>query len=314
MDLRQVKTLQFFAMVLVTLLALPTVIAAQGSIFGQIHSSNMSTPPDGAVRFIGFINNSDREIRNQSCIGAGYEGGSGNWYDDFQNYLTEAVGLAYHYYFFDAASAERAILLKTIPANSFQQEDVTLAPAVFPDAPDSLEAYILDDKTVRLAWKAQSGVTWHIYRRDGFSNGSFFRIDNPAGDRSNHGVTTPAYIDRTVDALSCYFYVVVAESDYGNYSPSSEPLFVDVTSCCQGHVGDINGTNGDAPTIGDIALLIDHMFISYTVPNCLAEADVNQSGGLNPTPEDLSLVDIVLIINYLYIDFVPMRLCTDAAR
>jgi hypothetical protein len=314
MDLRKAKTFPALVMALATLTALPSAVAAQGSIFGQVRNSNMSTPPDGAVQFLGFINNSDKEIRIESCIGAGYDGGSGNWYDDFQNYLSEAAGLPYHYYFFDTALSERVILAKTIPSNSFQREDVTLAPAVFPKAPDSLYAYVLDDKTVQLAWSTQSGVTWHVYRRDGSSDGSFFRIDNPAGDRSNHGVTSPRYIDRTVNALSSYSYIVVAESDYGNYSPASQPLFVDVTSCCQGHVGDINGVGGDIPTIGDIALLIDHMFISYTVPECLAEADVNQSGGVNPQPDDISLVDIVLIINYLYIDFVPMRLCTDAAR
>jgi hypothetical protein len=290
------------------------MVTAQGSIFGFVHNSDLSVPPEGAIRFLGFINNSDREIRIQSCIGAGYDGSGGYWWDDFQNYLNEAPGLVYHYYFFDTAADERAILFKTIPSNSFQQEDINLSPTIFPAAPDSLEAYVLDNNTVRLNWKNDLGVTWHVYRRDGSSGGSFFRIDNPAGDRANHGIATPYYVDATVDSNSCYFYVVVAESDFGNYSPASSELFVDITSCCQGHVGDINGSGGDTPTIGDIALLIDHLFISYTPPQCLAESDVNQSGGLDPGPEDISLVDAVLIINFLYIDYVPMRLCTDAGR
>ena len=65
-------------------------------------------------------------------------------------------------------------------------------------------------------------------------------------------------------------------------------------SCCEGKVGDVNGLGGDTPTIGDVAMLIDHLFISGLVIDCMAEADVNQSGGLYPTEDDLSIADITV--------------------
>ncbi|MEW5796277.1 MAG: hypothetical protein AB1772_07925 [Candidatus Zixiibacteriota bacterium] len=287
-------------------------ILAQGSIFGEVHRSDLSVPPDGGIMFLGFINNVDREIRVQSCIGAGYDGG--HWYDDFQNFVGEAPGMAYHYYFFDLERSERFLLNKTIPTNSFQREDVTLATASFPRPPAALRARRIDPITVRLDWVTEAGTTWHVYRRDGNSNGSFFRIDNPAGDRTDRGETSPSYLDRTVDTMKSYAYIVVAETGAGNYSPASDPAFISLTPCCLGLVGDINGTGGDEPSIGDISLLLDHLFISITPPQCLREADVNQSGGLYPTFQDISIIDVTILIDHLFIDFVPLRRCEDAGQ
>lgn len=303
--------LLLLAIVTVSLLPPSGDVWAQGSIFGEVHNSDLSLPPDGAVQFFGFIHNMDKEIRIQSCVGAGYE--NGHWYDDFQNYLTESIGAPYQYCFFDVSNLEGAVLSKTIPGNSFQQENIALAPASFPLPVSNLQVNRLDRTTVRLDWTSVPGVTWHIYRRDGSSDGSFFRVDNTLGTITDRGETQPFYVDRTVDSLSCYFYVVVAESTPGNYSPASRVMYIDLTSCCVGQVGDINGIDGDEPTIGDIALLIDHLFISYTDPVCLAEADVNQSGGLHPTRRDISIVDVVILIDHLYINFIPLQKCSDAA-
>jgi hypothetical protein len=73
--------------------------------------------------------------------------------------------------------------------------------------------------------------------------------------------------------------------------------------CCQGRVGDVNGTGGDEPTIGDISTMIDALFISGNpdVIVCLAEADVNQSGGSTPQAKDITISDISTLIDYLFI-------------
>lgn len=71
--------------------------------------------------------------------------------------------------------------------------------------------------------------------------------------------------------------------------------------CCAGRVGDVNVTGGDEPTISDISLLIDHLFISNATLPCLAEADVNQSGGASPTEADITIGDISVLIDYLFI-------------
>jgi len=75
-------------------------------------------------------------------------------------------------------------------------------------------------------------------------------------------------------------------------------------TCCQIRVGDANGQGGDEPTIGDISVMIDARFITGSCilegPNanitCLAEADINQSGGVNPTCDDITIGDIAILI------------------
>jgi hypothetical protein len=74
--------------------------------------------------------------------------------------------------------------------------------------------------------------------------------------------------------------------------------------CCVDRVGNANGVMGEKPTIGDVAAMIDANFISLTCDNkipCLAEADINQSGGVNPTCDDITIGDISLLIDYLFI-------------
>ena len=299
-------------LVLVALVALTPAdhARAQGSITGIVSRADLSTPPDGALEFLGFIRNTDDEIHMQSCTGAGYE--SGHWYDDFQNFLDEAPGVPYRYYFFDRTVSQMFVLNKTILNNSYQEEDVALIPFSFPDPPQQVVALRQSDGHVRIQWEVASDVTWHVYRRSGLSQGSFFRIDNPAGNLLDHGISQNYYVDPNVDSGECYSYIVVAEATPGAYSPASEIAQVDLSLCCTGLVGDLNGIGGDEPTLGDIMVLIDHLYISYTDPDCMTEADVNQSGGLNPTSEDISLVDVYILIDHLFINFGPLRHCSDA--
>jgi hypothetical protein len=74
--------------------------------------------------------------------------------------------------------------------------------------------------------------------------------------------------------------------------------------CCVGRVGDVNGSGGDEPTIGDVSALIDAKFISGICDGsvaCFTEADVNQSALGAPTCNDLTIGDISTLIDYLFI-------------
>jgi predicted outer membrane repeat protein len=81
----------------------------------------------------------------------------------------------------------------------------------------------------------------------------------------------------------------------GTYNPSQ--------GCCCGRVGDANGSGDDEPTIGDISTLVDFLFIcgSGCSLGCIAEADVNQSGGAEPPLEAITIADISLLIDYLFV-------------
>jgi len=81
-------------------------------------------------------------------------------------------------------------------------------------------------------------------------------------------------------------------------------VIFNTTMCCEGRVGDANGTGGEEPTIGDISVMIDALFISGSCDGaieCLAEADVNRSGGPAPICDDLTIGDISILIDYLFI-------------
>jgi len=76
-------------------------------------------------------------------------------------------------------------------------------------------------------------------------------------------------------------------------------------TCCVGRVGDANGEGGDEPTIGDINALISAIYTDQlpdAIDDCFLEADVNQSGSVAPAyPDDFTITDINLLIEYLYI-------------
>jgi hypothetical protein len=86
-----------------------------------------------------------------------------------------------------------------------------------------------------------------------------------------------------------------------------------ITTCCVLRVGNANGLGTDDPTIGDVSVMIDAKFITGVcvvdeglptenrIIECLAEADMNQSGGLDPTCDDISIGDISILIDYLFI-------------
>ena len=76
------------------------------------------------------------------------------------------------------------------------------------------------------------------------------------------------------------------------------------TDCCVGRVGDANGEGGDEPTISDVTHMIERMFILPIVPFpdvCFAEWDINGSGGDNRIWDDISIGDISMLIDYLFI-------------
>ena len=76
-----------------------------------------------------------------------------------------------------------------------------------------------------------------------------------------------------------------------------------------GTTGNVNCDPLDEVTIGDVATLIDHLFISGLDLCSLEEADTNQSGGAIPTYDDITISDISLLIDHLFISGVPLPDC-----
>ncbi|MCH9032604.1 MAG: IPT/TIG domain-containing protein, partial [candidate division Zixibacteria bacterium] len=204
--------------ILATGLMSPSVYA-QGSIFGTVTNSNLTIPANGEISFIGYLDDTDEEIRIETSVGAGYD--NGNWFDDFQNYLTEVSGNPYDYLFYNITNGQGFHLEKTIPNNSFQQENVLLGNVSWPVIPSGLNAVTVSSSSVALNWNSVPNLTYHIYRRVATSNGSFFRLDNTAGLLTDRGVSDSFFVDVTVDGVSSYTYLIIAEDNLGNLSAHS---------------------------------------------------------------------------------------------
>lgn len=108
----------------------------------------------------------------------------------------------------------------------------------------------------------------------------------------------------TLPRNQALYWGVAAEGNYGMDRFSTSIFSVTLLGCCVGRPGDANGEGGDEPTIGDVSVIIDAKFITGTcdgILECLSEADVNQSGGFEPTCSDISISDISILIDYLFI-------------
>ncbi|MEW5797057.1 MAG: NosD domain-containing protein [Candidatus Zixiibacteriota bacterium] len=111
---------------------------------------------------------------------------------------------------------------------------------------------------------------------------------------SDHGPTHPTNPNGDGDEVT----------DFIDYEPWCNYDFTicDLTvGCCIGRVGDANGIGGDEPTIGDVTALVDMLFVSQQPVACIAEADINQSGGFHPVAENVTIGDVTELIDYLFI-------------
>ncbi|HUV31536.1 MAG TPA: hypothetical protein VMY05_10660 [Acidobacteriota bacterium] len=276
-------------------------VSAQGSIFGLTTNADEAVPEDSDLVFFGYLNETDDEVRLSISDGAGYE--NGQWYDDFQNFLSEAPGMPYDYLFFDTIRGEFFRLSKLIPDNSYQQEDVQLAPVAFPSRPTGLVGVKIGEAQVQLAWDRVAGLTCHVYRRAASSNGSFFRIDNPAGDLADPGADS-AYVDTTATGTEPYSYMIMATDAPGGFSPPSAVATVDPGGCCEGLTGNVDQDAEDLTDIGDVTALIDFLFLSKSPLSCPGEANIDGD------PEGLiDIGDLTALIIYLFLEPMPPAPC-----
>jgi hypothetical protein len=92
----------------------------------------------------------------------------------------------------------------------------------------------------------------------------------------------------------------------GSATTLSPFLVVESSTCCEVRVGNANGigTYPNEVTISDIQALVTAKFIVGTcegLVSCIAEGDVNQSGGANPACKDITIADIQTLVNHLFI-------------
>ena len=110
--------------------------------------------------------------------------------------------------------------------------------------------------------------------------------------------TPPASSDITIYPVDVDNNIICGVTTSLSLFAMAEPV------CCVDRVGDANGLGGDEPTIGDASVMIDAKFITGTcvgILECFTEADINQSGGIDPDCDDVTISDISILIDYLFI-------------
>lgn len=255
----------------------PTQIFAQGSIFGMVQNSDLSLPANGEVTFFGFLGDTDNELRIETVVGAGFD--NSNWFDDFQNYLDEAPGRPYRYYFYNIVNSEASLLSGLVPNNSFQQENVQLMPLDWPAQPTGLKAITGSSGDVTVSWDSDSSLSYHIYRRISTSAGSFFRVDNKAGLLTDIGVSGSQFVDTSAEIGSQYHYVIIGQDGSDNFSRRSDVVLTESASVCCILPGD--ASHDSKVNIGDVTFIIARIFNFGVAPVCQDEADANSDNKVN---------------------------------
>lgn len=171
--------------------------------------------------------------------------------------------------------------------------------------------------------EAQPTITW-----DGLAAGEGAQYTFQLHERHDFNDQEGSMIEEVQDLASSeykisaslagdhvYYWHVLFDRDHNyTYEDISNTYALYIVDCCIGEVGNVNlsGTGTPAqelPTIGDITMLIDYLFVRETPGDlpCLEEADVNRSYtpvGDPPQPlrgSDITIGDIAYLINYLFI-------------
>jgi subtilisin family serine protease len=99
------------------------------------------------------------------------------------------------------------------------------------------------------------------------------------------------------------------DNTFGWGIPDVDAALTMGSNCCEGKVGNIVTSNVGPPDISDVSALVDYLYIDGTPIDCLAEADINQSGGDLPLPGHITIGDIAMLIDHLYISHQPLADC-----
>ncbi len=165
--------------------------------------------------------------------------------------------------------------------------------------------------------QAQSGQKWSkFYSKEGtyapYLELYGVTIDNdpdndgvPTGTDNCEGTPNPGQEDGDTDGIgdACDNCPDVANS--GQEDADSDGIGDVCDGCCTGpSVGNVDGSTDDLVTMGDLTVLIDHLFISLTPLDCLDEGNTDMSAdGL------VTMGDLTVLIDALFISLNSLPPC-----
>ncbi|RME24755.1 MAG: hypothetical protein D6800_08370 [Candidatus Zixiibacteriota bacterium] len=110
-------------------------------------------------------------------------------------------------------------------------------------------------------------------------------------------VSTRPTPGQATDAVVVGDYAFVADLDHGIQ-------VFNISSCCIGATGNVNGDPDDVADVADLTSLIDHLFIGFTPLACLEEGNID--GDPNGA---VDVADLTALIDHLFITFAPTASC-----
>ncbi len=143
------------------------------------------------------------------------------------------------------------------------------------------------------------------------STGSQPYLDPGDGPVLSLWFTIPSGAPDEVNPIELVSYISFAprlKSYAGQYQPATENGSVSPGCCSGSTVGNMDCTVG-VVDMGDLTILIDHLFISLAPLCCIEEGDVDLSGQPDPVPADVDMGDLTKLIDHLFISLAPLPAC-----
>ncbi|MBD3258166.1 hypothetical protein GF377_07010 [candidate division GN15 bacterium] len=77
--------------------------------------------------------------------------------------------------------------------------------------------------------------------------------------------------------------------------------------CCAGDRGNVDASPDEQPTLGDLTVMVDHLFIGLEPLECWEEGNVDES--IPEGPGSVTLSDLTVLIDHLFISLAPLPPC-----